>query len=99
MNEFLLVAGRRQPSAELSPAGTGQSVAVLAHWRGLLHRWGLLRSFGVPAEEAGQPCACLVVRASGEVVAARLARHWSQLSGCDVAVLPLIGAGRFPGAA
>lgn len=95
MNEFLLVSCRRPGFAEdLSPAGIGRSVVALTQWHGLLSRWGLLRAFTMPGEVAELPCACLVVRASGELVARRLGRRWSQLRGCDVTVLPLVDATR-----
>jgi hypothetical protein len=62
---------------------------ALASWHGWLRRWGLLRSFGLPQDPAGEPRACLVIQASGQPAAERLAAGWGEVSGYRVTLVPL----------
>jgi hypothetical protein len=92
MSEFLLLGSR--PAAlpapgEASPGGVAHNVVALAAWHGWLRRWGLLRSFGLPPDPAGDVRACLIVRASGHTAAERLAAGWSRASGYQVILVPL----------
>ena len=61
----------------------------MAAWNGWLRRWGLLRSFGLPRDPADELRACLVIRASGQPAAERLAAGWGQVSGYQVTLVPL----------
>jgi hypothetical protein len=61
---------------------------ALAAWHGWLRRLGLLRSFGLPRDPAGELRACLVIRASGQPAAELLAAGWGQVSGCQVTLVP-----------
>jgi hypothetical protein len=70
-----------------------QAVIARAAWHAGLRRWGLLRSFGLPAEPGAEPRVCLVVRATGDEAARRLAVGWGRVSGYRVTVLPLMNAG------
>jgi hypothetical protein len=92
MTQFLL-AGTRQPQPgglrELALAAAARRVVEAAAWYGWMRRWGLLLSYGLPGEpRAGVP-ACLVVAASDEQAAERLAAGWATVSGYRVAVLAL----------
>jgi hypothetical protein len=94
MTEFLLV-GTRQPepggSGELVLAAAAGRVVAGAAWHGWLRRWGLLLSYGLPAEPRAGLRACLVVTASDEHAAQKLAAGWATVSGYGVAVLALTG--------
>jgi hypothetical protein len=92
MSEFLLIGTWPTAPAELPLAVAARSVVRAAAWHGWLRRWGLLRSFGLPADP-GELRACLVVRATGDEAARRLAEGWGRASGYRVTVLPLSGAG------
>jgi hypothetical protein len=96
MREFLLLGARPSAPGGASPGGVAHDVAALAAWHEWLRRWGLLRSFGLPPDPAGELRACLVVRASGHAAAERLAAGWGQASGYQVTLVPLSGgtAGR-----
>jgi hypothetical protein len=95
MSEFLLVATWPAAPAELPLAVAARRVVSGAAWHGWLRRWGLLRSFGLPADP-GELRACLVVRATGDEAARRLAEGWGRVSGCRVTVLPLLDTGARP---
>jgi hypothetical protein len=95
MSEFLLVGTWPAAPAELPLAAAAHCVVTGAAWHGWLRRWGLLRSFGLPADP-GELRACLVVRASGDEAARRLAAGWGRVSGYRVTVLPLSDAGAGP---
>ena len=100
MTRFLL-AGTRPPRPDLpgSPGSPGElGLAAAAHrvveaaaWYGWLRRWGLLLSFGLARDPVAEVRACLVVLASDERAAERLAAGWGTVSGYRVAVLPLTG--------
>jgi hypothetical protein len=89
VSEFLLLGTRPPAPAEASLGGVARDVMALAAWHGWLRRWGLLRSFGLPPEPAGGLRACLVIRASGQPAAERLAAGWGQVSGYQVTLVPL----------
>jgi hypothetical protein len=91
MTEFLL-AGTRQPEhGELTLAAAAHRVLEAASWHGWLRRWGLLLSYGLPRQPGAELRACLVVAASDELAAKRLAAGWATVSGYRVAVLALAG--------
>ncbi len=102
MTRFLL-AGTRPGSPGLpgspgSPAELGLAVAAhrvleAAAWYGWLRRWGLLLSFGLARDPVAEVRACLVVLASDDQAAERLAAAWGTVSGYRVAVLALTGPG------
>lgn len=89
VNEFLLVATRPSAPAEMSLAAAADSLAAVTAWQRWLRRWGLLRSFALPAGPVAGLRACLVVWASGDGAAERLAAGWAQVSGYRVLVMPL----------
>jgi hypothetical protein len=89
VSEYLLLGIRPSAPGEVSLAGVARDVVTLAAWHAWLHRWGLLRSFGVLRDPAAELRACLVIRASGQAAAERLAAKWGQLSGYRVTVVPL----------
>jgi hypothetical protein len=92
MSAYLL-AGVRQPlNRELPLAAAARDVVALTHWHGWLRRWGLLESFALARDPASEPRACLVIRATGEEAAARLAEGWQRVSGYRVTVLTLSAA-------
>jgi hypothetical protein len=94
MTEFLL-AGTRQPqpggSGELALAAAARRVVHTAAWHGWLRRWGVLLSYALPSDPAAGLRACLVIGASDEQAAERLAAGWATVSGYGVAVLALTG--------
>jgi len=93
MTRFLL-AGTRPAlasSGELALAAAAHRVVEAAAWHGWLRRWGLLLSFGLPRDPGAVLRACLVVAASDEQAAERLAAGWAAVGGYRVAVLPLTG--------
>ena len=89
MSEFLLLGIRSSAPGEASMSGVAHGVVALAAWHRWLRRWGLLRSFGLPQDPAGELRACLVIRASGRPAAERLAAGWGQVSGYQVTLVPL----------
>jgi hypothetical protein len=91
MSEFLLVGTWSAAPAELSLAVAAHEVIARAVWHAWLRRWGLLLAFGLPTDPGADPRACLVVRASGDEAARRLAAGWGRVSGYRVTVLPLVG--------
>jgi hypothetical protein len=97
MNEFLLLGGRQPGSAETSPRLAARDMAALTTWHAHLRRWGLLRAFALPQESASGLRVCLVIRASGELAASRLAEEWERRSGYEVSVVPLCDAGQGSG--
>jgi hypothetical protein len=91
VTEFLL-AGTQPPrpsSGELALAGAAHRVVTAAAWYGWMRRWGLLLSYGLPDESRAGVRACVVVAASDEQAAQRLAAGWATVSGYRVAVLAL----------
>jgi hypothetical protein len=88
VSEFLLLGTRPPTPGEASLGRVAGDVMALASWHGLLPRWGLLRSFGLPQDPAGELRACLVVQASGQPAAERLAAG-GQVSGYRVTLMPL----------
>jgi hypothetical protein len=89
MIRFLL-AGTRPPGCGEQPlAAAAHDVVTMARWNGWLRRWGLLLSFGLPLDPVGELRACLIVLASDDQAAERLAAGWKMVSGYQVAVLPL----------
>jgi len=89
MSEFLLLGIRPQADREVSPAGLACDVTAAAAWHQWLRRWGLLRSFALPREPVADLRACLIIQASGQVAAARLASGWGRVSGYLVTVTQL----------
>src|SRR5262245_23937080 len=99
MTQFLL-AGTRPPAddvpgspGELALADAAHRVVEAFSWCGWLRRWGLLLSFGLARDPVAEVRACLVVLASDDQAAERLAAGWETVSGYRVAVLPLTGEG------
>jgi hypothetical protein len=94
MTGFLL-AGTRRPepggSGELALGPAARGVVEAARWHGWLRRWGLLLSFALPCDPRAGIRACLVVAASDERAASRLAAGWATVTGYQVAVLTLTG--------
>jgi hypothetical protein len=102
---FLLAATRPVQPGLPGPGGEAGEVgevalAVAAHrvvaaaaWYGWLRRWGLLLSFGLAGDPLAEVRACLVVLASDDQAAERLAAGWGAVSGYRVAVLALTGEG------
>jgi hypothetical protein len=98
MTRFLL-AGTRPPrpdvpgsgssSGEVALAAAAHHVIQAATWYGWLRRWGLLLSFGLACDPVAEVRACLVVLASDDQAAERLAAGWETVSGYRVAVLTL----------
>jgi len=87
-----LLAGTRPPEpGELALTAAAHRVVAAAAWHSWLRRWGLLLSFGLPRDPAAELRACLIVAASDEQAANRLAAGWGAVSGYRVAVLPLTG--------
>src|SRR5262252_5740524 len=98
MSDFLLL-GARQPglaTAETSPRLAARAVVALTAWHRQLRRWGLLRAFALPQDPVGGLRACLIVRASGQGEASRLADEWQRRSGYQVAVMPLCDVDQIP---
>ena len=89
MSAYLLAGMRRPLDGELTLAAAARAVVAQARWHDWLRRWGLLESFALPRDLATEPRACLVIRATGEEAAARLAEGWEQVSGYRVTVLAL----------
>ena len=89
MSEFLLLAVRPPGSAEVSLRRAAHDVVTVQAWHRLLRGWGLLRSFAFPDESVAGLRACLLVRATGDAAAARLAAGWGSVSGYQVTVLRL----------
>ena len=89
MSEFLLLGIRPQADREVSPAGLACDVTAAAAWHQWLRRWGLLRSFALPREPVADLRACLIIQASGQVAARRLASGWGRVSGYLVTVTQL----------
>jgi len=103
MTRFLL-AGTRAPRlggpgdagepggyGELALAAAAHRMVAAAAWYGWLRRWGLVLSFGLARDPMAELRACLVVLASDDQAAERLAAGWGTVSGYRVAVLPLTG--------
>jgi hypothetical protein len=91
MTRYLL-AGRRpamETVAEPGLAATARRVVSATAWHRWLRRWGLLVAYGLPRDLVPDLSACLVVRASDDRAAERLAGGWEQVSGYRVTVLPL----------
>jgi hypothetical protein len=72
-------------------------VVSAAAWHGWLRRWGLLDGYGLVGDPAAELRACLVVRASDDSAARRLARGWEAVTGYRVTVLPLTSEQDRPG--
>ena len=89
MSVYLLAGIRRPLDGELTLAAAAHDVVARTTWHGWLRRWGLLQAFAVPQDPASEPQACLVVRATGDAAAARLAEGWERVSGYRVTVLAL----------
>jgi hypothetical protein len=95
MTRFVLAASRPWPgdADELALAAVAHGVLAAARWHAWLRRWGLLLSYALPRDPQGALRACLVVLASDDHAAERLAAEWGNMSVCRVAVLPLTAAG------
>jgi hypothetical protein len=81
------------PPGEVALAAAAHRVVAAAAWYGWLRRWGLLLSFGLAGDPVAEVRACLVVLASDDQAAERLAAGWGAVSGYRVAVLALTGEG------
>ena len=92
MSEFLLLGIRPQTDREVSPAGLARDVAAAAAWHRWLRRWGVLRSFALPREPVADLRACLIIQASCQAAATRLASGWGRVSGYRVTVTQLCDA-------
>ena len=92
MSEFLLLGIRPQTDREVSPVGLARDVAAAAAWHRWLRRWGVLRSFALPGEPVADLRACLIIQASGQAAATRVAAGWGLVSGYRVTVTPLCDA-------
>jgi hypothetical protein len=92
MSEFLLLGMRPQRDREVSPAGLACDVAAAAAWHRWLRRWGVLRSFALPCGPVADLRACLIIDASGQVAATRMASGWGRVSGYRVTVTQLCDA-------
>ena len=93
MTQFLL-AGTRSAAGDTAEPGLAVAARQLASavaWHGWLRRWGLLAGYGLARDPADEVRACLVVRASDNDAADRLARGWATVTGYRVAVLSLTG--------
>jgi len=97
MTEYLLVGTRQPVARELSPAGVAREMAAATVWHQCLRRWGLLRYVGLPHEPDAEVRACLVIQASGQDAATRLASGWGCVSGYRVSVARLLDAATAPG--
>jgi len=93
---FLLLGIRLRAGGEVSPADVARDLAAAAAWCRALRRWGLLRAFALAPEPVAGLRACLIVLASGQAAADRLASDWGQVSGYEVSVTRLCTAA--PGA-
>jgi hypothetical protein len=93
MSEFLLLGARQRGIAETSPYQAARDMVALTTWHQQLRRWGVLRAFALPQDPADGLRACLIVRASGQLAASRLADEWQRRSGYQVAVVPLCDVG------
>ena len=108
MTRFLLAGTRPSPPdlpgspglpglpgspGEVELAAVAHRVVAAAAWYGWLRRWGLLLSFGLAGDPLAEVRACLVVLASDDQAAERLAAGWGAASGYRVAVLALTGEG------
>jgi hypothetical protein len=89
MSEFLLLGTRSARAGEVSLSRAAGDIVTLAAWHKCLRRWGLMRSFALPQDCAGELRACLIVRASGDQAASRLAAGWGRASGYQVRVLAM----------
>jgi|SRR5215475_3825831 len=92
MTEFLLAGTRQQQpagSGEMALAAAARLVVQVSAWHGWMRRWGLLLSYGLAGEPRSAVRACLIVAASDEKAAKRLAAGWATVSGYRVAVLAL----------
>jgi hypothetical protein len=83
--------GSASSAGELGLAAAAHRVVAAAAWFGWLRRWGLLLSFGLARDPVAEVRACLVVLASDDAAAERLAAGWGLVSGYRVAVLALTG--------
>jgi hypothetical protein len=92
VSAYLLAGFGRPLNRELALAAAARDVVALTLWHGWLRRWGLLESFALPRDPASEPRACLVIQATGEEAAARLAEGWERVSGYRVTVLALSAA-------
>ena len=81
------------PAGEVALGAAAHRVVAAAAWYGWLRRWGLLLSFGLARDPGAEVRACLVVLASDDQAAERLAAGWQTVSGYRVAVLALTGEG------
>lgn len=98
MTQFLLAGTRPADDVPGSPgelglAAAAHRVAEASSWYGWLRRWGLLLSFGLARDPMAELRACLVVLASDDQAAERLAAGWGRVTGYRVVVLPLTGEG------
>ncbi len=92
MSVFLLLGVRPRPGREVSPAAVARDLAAAAAWCRALRRWGLLCAFALAPEPEAELRACLIVLASGQAAADRLASDWGQVSGYQVLVTQLCTA-------
>jgi hypothetical protein len=93
MSTFVLMGARPFPQPELSATGLAADIERACEFIGSLRRWRLLRCYATGTARADQPRVVLVMRASSQGGAERVAAVWSRLSGFDVTVWPLVVAG------
>lgn len=91
MTRFVLLGARRFPPAEISPASVAFDIGRAILFMDIARRWRLLDSYAAGPAKADQPRALLMVRAGCPATAAGLGEMWSQVTGFDVSVWPLIG--------
>lgn len=91
MTPFLLAGTRPAAGSAARPglAAAAHRVVSAAAWHGWLRRWGLLDGYGLAGDPVAELRACLVVRASDDSAALRLARGWEAVTGYRVTVLSL----------
>ena len=90
MSRFLLFGSRPFPQQDLCAARLGADIDRARAFVESLRCWQLLDSYATGMATADQTRTVLVMRASTAVAAARVAAAWSQSSGFDVTVWPLV---------
>jgi hypothetical protein len=91
MTRFVLLGARRFPPAEISPASVAVDIGRAILFMDIARRWRLLDSCATGPAEVDQPRALLMMWAGCPAAAASLAEMWSQVTGFDVSVWPLVG--------
>jgi hypothetical protein len=89
MSAFLLLGTRPAGAREVSPPAIARDLVAAVAWCRTLRRWGLLHGFAVDPEAVTGVGSGLIVLASGQAVAERLASDWGRVTGCQVSVTRL----------